>query len=87
MTAEDHLYMFARLKNVPKHTISQKIDEILSFVNLTGERKAKVQSFSGGMKRRLSLAVAAIGNPKIILLDEPTTGLDPKVRQQIWDLI
>lgn len=79
--------MFARLKNVPKHTISQKIDEILSFVNLTGERKAKVQSFSGGMKRRLSLAVAAIGNPKIILLDEPTTGLDPKVRQQIWDLI
>lgn len=51
------------------------------------ERKAKVLSFSGGMKRRLSLAIAAIGNPKIILLDEPTTGLDPKVRQQIWDLI
>ena len=43
--------------------------------------------FSGGMKRRLSLAMAAIGNPKIILLDEPTTGLDPKVRQQVWQLI
>ena len=43
--------------------------------------------FRGGMKRRLSLAMAAIGNPKIILLDEPTTGLDPKVRQQVWSLI
>lgn len=79
--------MFARLKNVPKDKISDKIDHILGFVNLQGERKAKVQSFSGGMKRRLSLAIAAIGEPKIILLDEPTTGLDPKVRQQIWDLI
>lgn len=79
--------MFARLKNVPVHLINQKIDEILSFVNLSREKKAKVGSFSGGMKRRLSLAISAIGNPKIILLDEPTTGLDPKVRQQIWDLI
>jgi ABC-2 type transport system ATP-binding protein len=47
----------------------------LAFVNLKGERKAKVQSFSGGMKRRLKFGIAAIGNPKIILLDEPTTGL------------
>lgn len=46
-----------------------------------------MKGFSGGMKRRLSLAMAAIGNPKIILLDEPTTGLDPKVRQQVWQLI
>ena len=44
-------------------------------------------SFSGGMKRRLSLAIAAIGNPRVIFVDEPTTGLDPKVRQQIWELI
>lgn len=60
---------------------------MLGFVNLSREKKNKVKSFSGGMKRRLSLAISAIGNPKIILLDEPTTGLDPKVRQQIWDLI
>lgn len=76
--------MFARLKNVPKDKIDARIDEILTFVNLITQKKAKVQSFSGGMKRRLSLAIAAIGSPKIILLDEPTTGLDPKVRQQIW---
>jgi len=46
-----------------------------------------VRGFSGGMKRRLSLAISAVGDPKIILLDEPTTGLDPKVRQQVWNLI
>lgn len=79
--------MFARLKNVPLDRIDSRIDEMLQFVNLSTQKKAKVQSFSGGMKRRLSLAIAAIGDPKIILLDEPTTGLDPKVRQQIWDLI
>eukprot|EP00919_Chromeraceae_sp_WS-2016_P033897 GHVR01080295.1.p2 GENE.GHVR01080295.1~~GHVR01080295.1.p2 ORF type:complete len:138 (+),score=7.91 GHVR01080295.1:1019-1432(+) len=60
---------------------------MLGFVNLLREKKNKVKSFSGGMKRRLSLAISAIGNPKIILLDEPTTGLDPKVRQQVWKLI
>ncbi len=60
---------------------------MLAFVNLSKEKKNKVASFSGGMKRRLSLAISAIGNPKIILLDEPTTGLDPKVRQQVWQLI
>lgn len=46
-----------------------------------------MRGFSGGMKRRLSLAISAVGDPKIILLDEPTTGLDPKVRQQVWNLI
>jgi len=51
------------------------------------DKKNKVANFSGGMKRRLSLAIAAIGSPKIILLDEPTTGLDPKVRGQVWRLI
>jgi ABC-2 type transport system ATP-binding protein len=64
--------------------INTKINDILSFVDLSREKYSKIGSFSGGMKRRLSLAIAAIGNPKIILLDEPTTGLDPKVRQQIW---
>ena len=79
--------MFARLKGIPFVLVNNKIDEMLSFVSLSREKKNKVASFSGGMKRRLSLAIAAIGNPKIILLDEPTTGLDPKVRQQVWKLI
>lgn len=61
--------MFARLKNIPKNKIDAKIDMILTFVNLLSEKNAKVNSYSGGMKRRLSLAISAIGNPKIILLD------------------
>lgn len=64
-----------------------RIDETLAFVNLTADKKNKVARFSGGMKRRLSLAIAAIGSPRIILLDEPTTGLDPKVRGQVWRLV
>ena len=79
--------MFGRLKGIKPEEIDKRIDETLTFVNLTQDKKNKVANFSGGMKRRLSLAIAAIGNPKIILLDEPTTGLDPKVRQQVWKLI
>lgn len=87
MTAYEHLYLFARLKGVSAKDVDSKIDDILQFVSLLKEKHSKVSSFSGGMKRRLSLAVAAVGNPKIIFLDEPTTGLDPKVRQQVWTLI
>lgn len=87
MTAEQHLRMFAKLKGISQDKLEHRIDEVLHFVSLLSEKKNKVNSFSGGMKRRLSLAVAAIGNPKIIFLDEPTTGLDPKVRQQVWMLI
>ena len=87
MTAYEHLFMFASLKNIQIDQIDDKIDTILGFVNLKSKKHAKVFSFSGGMKRRLSLAISAIGNPKVIFLDEPTTGLDPKVRQQIWELI
>ena len=79
--------MFARLKGIPTDEIDERIDEVLSFVSLLEEKKNLVGNFSGGMKRRLSLAIAAVGNPKIIMLDEPTTGLDPKVRQQVWHLI
>jgi ABC-type multidrug transport system ATPase subunit len=69
LTAEEHLIMFGRLKGIAQDEIQQKIDETLTFVNLLAEKKNKVGRFSGGMKRRLSLAIAAIGSPKIILLD------------------
>lgn len=87
MTAEEHLILFGRMKGIPKKMLDSKIDQVLRFVSLLPEKKSRVSSFSGGMKRRLSLAIAAIGGPKIIFLDEPTTGLDPKVRQQVWSLI
>lgn len=87
LTAEEHLTLFGKLKGIPSDEIDSKINQILKFVSLDKEKKSRVATFSGGMKRRLSLAVAAIGSPKIIFLDEPTTGLDPKVRQQVWTLI
>ena len=87
LTPQQHLYMFARLKGIPLDEIDNRIDEVLTFVSLLHEKENRVGNFSGGMKRRLSLAIAAVGNPKIIMLDEPTTGLDPKVRQQVWELI
>ena len=87
LTAKQHLHLFASLKGIPPESIDHSIVELLEMVGLTKEINNTVAGFSGGMKRRLSLAMAAIGNPKIILLDEPTTGLDPKVRQQVWALI
>lgn len=56
----------------------------MSLVELYGERKKKVKDLSGGMKRRLSLAIAIIGNPSILILDEPTSGLDPHSRRAVW---
>jgi len=79
--------LFGKLKGIADEDLDRRIDETLTFVNLMNDKKNKVANFSGGMKRRLSLAIAAIGSPKIILLDEPTTGLDPKVRGQVWRLI
>jgi len=81
------LKLFGKLKGIADEDLDRRIDETLTFVNLMNDKKNKVANFSGGMKRRLSLAIAAIGSPKIILLDEPTTGLDPKVRGQVWRLI
>jgi ABC-2 type transport system ATP-binding protein len=59
----------------------------LEEVDLSNVADAKVRTFSGGMKRRLSIAVSGIGNPKILFLDEPTTGMDPKSRRKVWALI
>eukprot|EP01017_Pseudomicrothorax_dubius_P010676 TRINITY_DN13843_c0_g1_i1.p1 TRINITY_DN13843_c0_g1~~TRINITY_DN13843_c0_g1_i1.p1 ORF type:complete len:246 (+),score=52.73 TRINITY_DN13843_c0_g1_i1:60-740(+) len=76
-----------RLKGVPRENLESEIRRRLNYVNLLDLRHALVRSFSGGMKRRLSMAIACIGDPRIIFLDEPTTGMDPKSRREVWDLI
>lgn len=87
LTAQEHLQLFAKLKGIPEHRIPSEIDKRLRDVNLMPVKNAQAGTFSGGMKRRLSMAIAFIGDPKIVFLDEPTTGMDPKNRRYIWELI
>ena len=72
---------------IPDYLIKKEISDILQSVNLHEVKDSYAGTFSGGMKRRLSMAIAFTGNPKIVFLDEPTTGMDPKNRRFIWDLI
>ena len=87
LTPYEHLHLFSTLKGVKKEDVNSSIDKLLEQVNLSHVRSSQVGTFSGGMKRRLSVAISAIGNPKVIYFDEPSTGLDPVSRAQLWKLI
>ncbi len=84
LTGKENLAFFASLFHLKKAEQAKRIAYAAELVNLSGELKKKVQAYSGGMKRRLSLAVAVIQNPDILILDEPTVGIDPELRQSIW---
>ena len=85
VSAFEHMYIFCRIKNI--ENTSEAIRMGLEKVNLWDNRNGKVLTFSGGMKRRLSLAISLIGDPKLLVLDEPTTGMDVKIRLQTWKII
>jgi ABC-type multidrug transport system ATPase subunit len=87
LTAAEHIRMFCRVKMVKDELIDDIVEDLLSSVGLSDVANAATMTFSGGMKRRLSVAIAAIGNPKIIFFDEPTTGMDPVSRKDVWTLI
>jgi ABC-type multidrug transport system ATPase subunit len=87
LTAYEHLYLFSRLKGLTPLQSRLRTNQMLLEVDLLTCSDARIATFSGGMRRRLSIALAGTGNPDILLLDEPTTGLDPINRFQVWKLI
>lgn len=87
LTAVENLKFFTKLyiHKALKLDINEQIERTLEIVNLSHEKHKKVKAFSGGMKRRLSLAISMIQNPDILILDEPTVGIDPRLRKSIWN--
>jgi lipooligosaccharide transport system ATP-binding protein len=85
LNVEQNLYLFSRFYDMPRPEARRRIGELLDFMELSEKRTAKIRELSGGMKRRLIIARALLNNPKLLILDEPTTGLDPQVRHSIWD--
>ncbi|TPW77298.1 ATP-binding cassette domain-containing protein [Schumannella soli] len=85
LQARENLLVYGRYFGLPRRVIAQRADELLAFAQLEDKAKSKVDDLSGGMKRRLTIARALINDPRILLLDEPTTGLDPQARHILWD--
>jgi lipooligosaccharide transport system ATP-binding protein len=85
ITVRENLLMYARYFDISRDVAKQRAGELLEFVELAERGNAQVESLSGGMRRRLTIARALINDPDVILLDEPTTGLDPQARHVVWD--
>jgi len=85
LTVWDNLMVYGRFFDLPRPEIRRRAEELLEFVRLADRRDSKVDPLSGGMKRRLTIARALVNQPELMLLDEPTTGLDPQARHLLWE--
>lgn len=80
-----NLQVYSRFYGIGRRRAAARIDELLEFMELSDKKRSRIKELSGGMKRRLVMARSLLGEPSLLILDEPTTGLDPQVRQLIWD--
>jgi ABC-2 type transport system ATP-binding protein len=87
LTGEENLFLMADLNHLPRRAGRRRAAELLERFDLTDAAKKVPSTFSGGMRRKLDLAMTLVGDPKVIFLDEPTTGLDPRSRRIMWDII
>jgi ABC-2 type transport system ATP-binding protein len=85
LSAEENLSFFGSMYGMRRKELKKRMSEVLELVNLTADLKKPVHQFSGGMKRRLSLAMSLLHNPPVLILDEPTVGIDPVLRKDVWD--
>ena len=87
MTVEEHLWFYARIKGIPEQRRHDVIEDCIKQLNLAEHRKKPAGTLSGGNKRKLSVGIATVGNPPIILLDEPSAGMDPEARRFMWSVV
>jgi len=87
LTGKENVKLFGELYSVSKGTLGPRVDYVLEKVGLLEESGRRVGKYSGGMKRRVSIAMALVTDPKIVLLDEPTVGMDPQARRSVWDFV
>ena len=87
LTGRENLEIVGRLYQLPKATAKKRADEALERLSLTDAGDRLVKTYSGGMRRRLDLGASLVGRPKVLILDEPTTGLDPRTRIELWEFL
>ncbi|XP_042560484.1 phospholipid-transporting ATPase ABCA1a isoform X2 [Clupea harengus] len=87
LTVEEHIWFYARLKGLSEEKVKSEMEQIIKDVGLPNKRKSRTNQLSGGMQRKLSVALAFVGGSRVVILDEPTAGVDPYARRGIWDLL